>query len=184
VSEKTNKQYTAQAEITRQIFIDKNKDYGLSWRILRIPSLIDQIYIKADRIRNLENGKIPCIKDDISSEFAGIINYCIITLIQIELNNSADESEISFDRALTLYDLYLKKAQELMKLKNHDYGEAWRNMYISSYTDIILTKILRIRQILENKGQTWVSEGIESNLFDMINYAFFALIKIKEQDEN
>ena len=183
MSEKTNKEYIAQAERARQIFIDKNNDYGMSWRILRITSLIDQIYIKSDRIRNIESGKIPQVEDSIASEYSGIINYCLITLIQMELEGQ-QKHEIKFEKIIDLYDQYSQKARELMQKKNHDYGEAWRNMYVSSFTDIILTKIMRIRQILENKGQTTVSEGIESNLYDMINYAFFALIKINERNED
>lgn len=183
MTERTNIQYSEQAHKARTIFINKNKDYGTSWRILRLPSLIDQIYIKTDRIRNIEEGKIQMIEDDSSSEYIGIINYCLITLIQIELGETSHENHI-FEEILDKYDFYLKEAQSLMNRKNHDYGEAWRNMYISSYTDLILTKILRIKQIIENKGKTKFSEGIEGNLYDMINYSFFALIKLTEAHES
>ncbi|MBC8343510.1 MAG: DUF1599 domain-containing protein [Bacteroidetes bacterium] len=182
MTDKTNIQYNKQSQKARTLFINKNKDYGTSWRILRLPSLIDQIYIKTDRIRHMEEGKIPKIKEDASSEYIGIINYCIITLIQIELAESSQEN-LAFEEVLQKYDYYLKEAQSLMNKKNHDYGEAWRNMYISSYTDLILTKILRIKQIIENEGKTNVSEGIEGNLYDMINYSFFALIKLTEGNE-
>jgi len=183
VSEKTNLQYQTEAANVRKIFINKNKDYGNSWKIMRIPSLIDQIYIKADRIRNIEDGTIPQVEDDLATEYIGIINYCIITLIQQEIKKQGTDIH-TFDELLTRYDFYLREAHELMKKKNHDYGEAWRNMYITSFTDLILARILRIRQILENQGKTLVSEGLEANLYDMINYAFFALIKLKEQNEN
>jgi hypothetical protein len=183
VTEKTNIQYRNQAERARKVFVNKNKDYGTSWRILRISSLIDQIYIKTDRIRNIEEGKIPLIEDDTSSEYVGIINYCLITLIQLELGNTEQENR-PFAEVLERYDHYVREAQNLMNKKNHDYGEAWRNMYISSYTDLILSKILRIKQILENDGKTQVSEGIEGNLYDMINYSFFALIKLSDENES
>lgn len=150
---------------------------------MRIPSLIDQIYIKADRIRNIEEGISPKIDDDIRTEYAGIINYCIITLIQLELRRQNTIIH-SFNDLLKKYDYYLSEAQELMKKKNHDYGEAWRNMYITSFTDLILARILRMKQIIENQGKTITSEGLEGNLFDMINYAFFALIKLTEEHEN
>jgi len=178
VSEKTYLQYDFEAKIARQIFCDKNKDYGNSWKILRIPSLLDQIYIKADRIRNLEEGKLPQINENINSEYIGIINYCVITLIQLE--KKADDD---IEKLLTEYDNHIFNAKELMKKKNHDYGEAWRNMYISSFTDLILSRILRMKQILENQGKTLVSEGLEANLYDMINYAFFALIKLRENNK-
>lgn len=173
----TNKQYSEQAEKCREVFVNKNQDYGASWRIFRISSLIDQIYIKADRIRNIEEGKVQKIEDNIESEYIGIINYCAITLIQDSLGGRSEE-EVEFDTILEKYDTYLAEAKSLMLKKNHDYGEAWRNMYISSFTDIILTKIMRIKKILENDGKTKVSEGIDGNLYDMINYSFFALIKL------
>ena len=177
----TIRQYKEQAAGCRDIFIKKNKDYGPSWRIMRIPTLIDQIYIKANRIRSIEDGKQQMIDDDIPSEFRGIINYCALTLIQIEHGSKLTENP-DFETILKLYDSYIEKAMNLMNKKNHDYGEAWRNMYVSSYTDLILTKILRIRSIIENKGKTNVSEGIDANLFDMMNYAFFGLIKLSDHE--
>jgi hypothetical protein len=176
----TIRQYKEQAAGCRDIFIKKNKDYGLSWRIMRIPTLIDQIYIKANRIRSIEDGK-QMIDDDIPSEFRGIINYCVLTLIQIEHGSTLSDNP-DFDLILNLYNSYIDKAMNLMNKKNHDYGEAWRNMYVSSYTDLILTKILRIRSIIENEGKTNVSEGIDANLFDMMNYAFFGLIKLSDHE--
>jgi hypothetical protein len=176
----TIRQYKEQAAGCRDIFIKKNKDYGLSWRIMRIPTLIDQIYIKANRIRSIEDGK-QMIDDDIPSEFRGIINYCVLTLIQIEHGSRLSENP-DFDLILNLYNSYIDKAMNLMNKKNHDYGEAWRNMYVSSYTDLILTKILRIRSIIENEGKTNVSEGIDANLYDMMNYAFFGLIKLSDHE--
>lgn len=177
MTELTSKQYLEQVEKCRSVFINKNKDYGTSWRIFRIKSLVDQIYIKADRIRNLEEGNIPLIDENIESEYIGIINYSVITLIQLSLLEK-NIKEIDFSVITDKYDAYIKQSFELMLKKNHDYGEAWRNMYISSFTDIILAKLLRIRSILENEGKTIISEGIEGNLFDMINYSFFALIKL------
>ena len=173
----TIRQYKEQAVSCRDIFIKKNKDYGPSWRIMRIPTLIDQIYIKANRIRSIEDGKQQMIADDIPSEFKGIINYCVLTLIQMEHGATLSDNP-NFDQVLIHYDNYIEKAMNLMTKKSHDYGEAWRNMYVSSYTDLILTKILRIRSILINDGKTNVSEGIDANLFDMMNYAFFGLIKL------
>ena len=177
----TISQYKEQAAGCRDIFIKKNRDYGPSWRILRISTLVDQIYIKANRIRSIEEGKQQLIDDDIPSEFRGIINYCVLTLIQMEHGAQLPENP-DFNDVLELYDKFIEKAMHLMSKKNHDYGEAWRNMYVSSYTDLILTKILRIRSILENEGKTKVSEGIDANLYDMINYAFFGLIKLSAHE--
>jgi hypothetical protein len=183
VTEKTNKSYLHELNKTREIFLKKYQDYGSNWRILRISSLIDQIYIKADRIRNIETGKIQKIEDKVDSEYRGIINYSILTLIQMGLDERAPLQLAEKDLMKT-YDTFASEAFALMKSKNHDYGEAWRNMYLSSYTDLILSKILRIKQILDNSGITIASEGIDANLMDIINYSFFALIKISEQDEN
>lgn len=180
MSERTNLQYDFEAKIIRQIFIDKNKDYGNSWKILRISSLIDQIFIKADRIRNIEEGIVQKIDDSIRSEYQGIINYSILTIIQLENSKTLNDNP---EKLFDFYDQKLQNAKELMIRKNHDYGEAWRKMYITSFTDMILSKILRMRQILDNKGKTIASEGLESNLYDMINYSFFALIKLREKDE-
>lgn len=182
MSDKTNKQYSRQVDKARNVFISKNKDYGTSWRILRLTSLIDQIYIKADRIRNIEESKVQKIEDDIYSEYIGIINYSALALIQIEIGKEAP-LKMELEPVIELYDKYIQNARSLMNKKNHDYGEAWRNMYISSYTDLILSKILRMKQILENEGKTSVSEGIDANLYDIMNYSFFALIKLEEENE-
>ncbi len=175
----TIEEYKSQIGQCREIFIKKNQDYGPSWRILRIPSLIDQIFIKAQRIRSIEEKKLQKIGDSIEGEFRGIINYCIITIIQLQLGETF-EFEDHDGQLLKLYDALATEAENLMVAKNHDYGEAWRQMYASSFTDLILSKILRIKQILQNDGMTVASEGIDANLFDMINYAVFALIRISE----
>lgn len=175
--EKTNQQYNQVISMCRAIFSKKMTDYGTAWRILRTKSLTDQIYIKAQRIRSIEENGISKIDEGIKPEFIGIVNYAIMGLIQLELG-PCDE-ELSADKTLELYDNYFEQAKELMQAKNYDYGEAWRNMRISSYTDLILMKIKRTKQIEDNKGQTLISEGIDANYLDMLNYAVFALIKIE-----
>jgi hypothetical protein len=181
VTSKTIKQYREQTEKARKVFIAKNKDYGTNWRIMRLSTLIDQIFIKATRIRSIEEGKIQKVADDIPSEYIGIINYSILTLIQMEYGEKLPE-EVDFNEILSLYEHFISSAMNLMEAKNHDYGEAWRDMYITSYTDLILSKLLRIRAIIENKGKTIASEGIDANLFDIINYSFFGLIKLHENE--
>lgn len=161
---------------SRSIFINKLKDYGTSWRIMRPSSITDQIFIKAHRIRTLET-KPGMVDEGIETEFTAIINYGIIAMIQIELGSKFEELDI--ETATGLYDKWMKYAVDLMLAKNHDYGEAWRSMRVSSFTDIILTKLLRTKQIEDNKGETLVSEGVEGNYLDMINYSIFALIKLK-----
>lgn len=170
--------------ICRDLFVKKLKDYGASWRILRPQSLTDQIFIKAKRIRSIETKGESKIDEGIRSEFIGIVNYGIIGLIQLHLGY-ADTEDISNDEALALYDKYMTETKALMYAKNHDYDEAWRSMRISSYTDLILTKICRTKQIEDNEGKTLVSEGIDANYMDMINYSLFGLIKIEygEQDD-
>ena len=153
------------------------KDYGTSWRILRAESVTDQIYIKAQRIQSIEQKKSQLIGDDIRSEFIGIVNYGIIGLIQLEAPANLPVNLLPVE-AMSLYDSHFDRVRTLMMAKNHDYGEAWRSMRISSYTDLILMKIYRTKQIEDNLGQTMVSEGIDANYMDMINYAIFALIKI------
>lgn len=153
------------------------RDYGTAWRILRPESITDQIYIKAQRIRSLEEKQVSKVGEGIRPEFIGIINYAIMGLIQLELGPS--EEEMKEEETLKLYDNWFNKAKSLMQAKNHDYGEAWRNMRISSYTDLILMKLKRTKQIEDNKGKTLVSEGIDANYLDMINYAVFAMIKIE-----
>lgn len=173
----TNKQFDEVIGICRQIFVDKLKDYGASWRILRPKSVTDQIFIKANRIRTLETKKEKMVDEGIFSEFIGIVNYGIIGLIQLELGYS-DSVDISPEKALELYDKYIKDTKELMTAKNHDYDEAWRSMRVSSYTDLILMKIYRTKEIEANDGQTLISEGVDANYMDMVNYSIFGLIKL------
>lgn len=175
--EKTNQQYDKVISICRNIFSRKMNDYGTAWRILRPVSVTDQIYIKAQRIRSIEEKGVTKVDEGIRPEFVGIINYAIMGLIQLELGSS--DSEMSAEETLTLYDRYFTQAKTLMQAKNHDYGEAWRNMRISSYTDLILMKLKRTKQIEDNLGKTDISEGIDANYLDMINYAVFAMIKIE-----
>ncbi|TBH74814.1 DUF1599 domain-containing protein [Aquirufa nivalisilvae] len=164
----------------KALFDKKNKDYGTSWRILRLPSLTDQIFIKAQRIRSIQEKGEQKIQDGIEGEFIGIINYCIIALIQKSLENS-EQMEFSADELSRFYDYQVETTLELLRNKNHDYGEAWRDMRVSSMTDLILMKIFRTKQIENNLGVTLVSEGVEANYQDMLNYAVFCLIKIKEE---
>ncbi len=178
--EKTNKQYDQVMDICSSVFFKKMKDYGTAWRILRASSLTDQIYIKAQRIRSIEEKEEMKIDEGVRSEFIGIINYAIIGLIQLELGTS--EEELTKEQTEGLYIKYFREAKALMQNKNHDYGEAWRNMRISSYTDLILMKIKRTKQIEDNEGKTIISEGIDANYFDMINYSVFALIKLEFED--
>ena len=175
----TSEQYSHIARLCRTVFEKKLVDYGAAWRILRPSSLTDQLYIKARRIRQIEITSVQQIPDDIRSEYIGIVNYALIALIQCRYL-PVDQPELTTETALQHYDDFLSQAQELMERKNHDYGEAWRMMRMSSYTDLILTKLLRVKQIEDNAGQTLVSEGVEANYFDMINYSIFALIKIEK----
>jgi len=177
----TNEQFDSIHGLCRNLFTNKLKDYGAAWRILRPESLTDQIYIKANRIRSIEVLGKSKIDEGIRSEFIGIVNYSIIALIQLE-NNFADKIDMPNDKAVELFDKFFNEAKELMMKKNHDYGEAWRLMRISSYTDLILMKIFRTKQIEDNKGKTLISEGIDANYFDMINYSVFGLIKIEEKN--
>ena len=179
--EKTNQQYDKVISICRNVFTKKMTDYGTAWRLLRTTSLTDQIYIKAQRIRSIEETGISKVDEGIEPEFIGIINYAIIGLIQLELEPSNEE--MPNDKTLSLYDNYFNEAKTLMMAKNHDYGEAWRNMRISSYTDLILMKLKRTKQIEDNQGKTLISEGIDANYLDMINYAVFAMIKLEFEDE-
>ena len=175
----TDDQYDKIIDACRKTFIKKTADYGTSWRVYRTISVADQIYIKAKRIRNIQEGISQKIDDDIESEFAGILNYAIIGLIQLEINNDEPE-ELDVTIVKHLYDQKAAMAKELMKNKNHDYGEAWREMSQESFVDLSLAKVLRIKQIIGNKGVTLVSEGIDANLFDILNYAVFGLILIGE----
>lgn len=175
----TSKQYTAVIEVCRDLFINKMKDYGSAWRILRLPSLTDQIYIKAQRIRGLQENEVQKIAEDEKPEFIGIVNYSVMALIQLELG-IATQPDLSPERALELYDKKIAETRDLMENKNHDYGEAWRDMRVSSLTDLIIQKLLRVKQIENNKGKTLVSEGIDANYKDMINYAVFAMVLMEE----
>jgi len=174
----TSQEYDGVIAICRQLYINKMKDYGSAWRILRLPSLTDQIFIKAQRIRSLQENEVRKIDEDETGEFIGIINYSIMALISLD-KGVADQPDLDVAEATRLYDEKLRLTKTLMEAKNHDYGEAWRDMRVSSLTDLILQKILRVKQIEDNKGKTLVSEGIDANYQDMINYAVFALILMK-----
>ncbi|MBE7173129.1 MAG: DUF1599 domain-containing protein [Williamsia sp.] len=175
----TNQQYDQAVSTCSDIFLKKTVDYGTSWRVLRTISVVDQIYIKAKRIRTIQENGNRAVADDISSEFKGIVNYSIIGIIQCSLPTSEAE-DLPVEQVASLYSTVVADARQLMQSKNHDYGEAWRDMSQESYTDLILSKLLRIRQILANSGRTLISEGIEANYYDIINYALFALIMIGE----
>ncbi len=159
----------------REIFTAKTKDYGTAWRVLRPTSLTDQLFIKANRIKTIQETGVNQVGESIEGEFKAIVNYCVIALIQIKETDLV-ELELNLNQATMLYDRYMNSAIELMSKKNHDYGEAWRDMRVSSLTDLILMKILRIKQIEDNDGKTSISEGIDANYYDMLNYAVFALI--------
>lgn len=171
----TSQEFDKVIAICRDLYSKKMKDYGSAWRILRLPSLTDQIFIKAQRIRSLQENEIRKVDEDETGEFIGIINYCIMALIQLDLG-VADQPDLDWETAVGLYDEKVQITKTLMENKNHDYGEAWRDMRVSSLTDLILQKLLRVKQIEDNKGKTLVSEGIDANYQDMINYSVFALI--------
>jgi len=177
--DKTLQQYDKIISTTREIFKHKMQDYGTTWRIFRIRSIIDQLFIKAKRIRSIQIKGENKVKESIEGEFAAIYNYSVMALIQLELGIT-DEPDMDTETAMSLYDKKSRLIKDLMIAKNHDYGEAWRDMKISSMTDFILIKIFRIKQILNNEGKTLVSEGIDSNIMDIANYAVFALILINE----
>ena len=179
---KTNRPYEEAVAGCREIFMNKIKDYGTSWRILRPQSLTDQIFIKAQRIRTIEQTGLNKVNESIEDEFRGIINYAIIAIIQLELTD-ADPVQLAPEKALELYNHTIGKIQSLMENNNHDYGEAWRDLRISSFTDLILMKLLRVKQIEENEGKTIISEGVASHYSDMVNYSIFALIKLKENEK-
>jgi hypothetical protein len=179
----TSQQFDSVIGRCREVFLKKMMDYGIAWRILRTPSLTDQIYIKANRIRSIEEKGVQKVLEGNIPEFIGIVNYSVMALIQLELG-AADEPDLKAEKIKVLYNKYVLAAKTLMENKNHDYGEAWRNMRISSLTDIILMKLLRIKQIEDHEGKTYVSEGVDANYFDIINYSVFALIKITESGEN
>ena len=173
----TKKQFEQVIAICRELYAKKLEDYGPSWRIMRPMSVTDQLFIKAKRIRSLETKGVSMIDEGIRPEFIAIVNYGIIGLIQLALGY-ADTTDITNEEALSLYDKYMTETKELMYAKNHDYDEAWRSMRISSYTDLILMKIYRTKQIESHNGETLVSEGVEANYMDMVNYALFGLIKL------
>lgn len=176
----TSTQFDIAITECKEIFMTKMKDYGTAWRILRTTSLTDQIYIKAKRIRSIDELGSQKIEEGVKPEFIGIINYSIIALVQLELGVAEKDVNLPIEEAEILYDKYVKASKNLMEDKNHDYGEAWRNMRISSLTDIILMKLLRVKQIENNNGKTRISEGLDANYFDILNYSIFALIKLEE----
>jgi hypothetical protein len=173
----TAEEYRKVIALCKELFLKKTKDYGTAWRILRIPSITDQIFIKAQRIRSIQEKGTMMIEEDLSSEFIGIINYSIIALIQLEMTDK-DALEIPVDKIELMYNRHAENTLNLLLKKNHDYGEAWRDMRITSITDIILMKLFRVKQIEDNAGKTLVSEGVDANYQDIINYAVFCLIKM------
>lgn len=175
----TEQQYENAIRSCKDIFLKKTRDYGTSWRVLRLISVVDQIFIKAQRIRTIQEKGEQKVEDNITSEFKGMVNYGVIGLIQLDLNAEAIE-DLSIGQVEQLYESKINQAKNTMLAKNHDYGEAWRNMSQQSFVDLILMKLLRIRQILLNDGKTLVSEGIDANFIDIINYSLFALILIEE----
>ena len=175
----TDKQFDEVIRSCKEIFLRKAMDYGTAWRVLRTISIVDQIFIKAQRIRTIQETGKQKVADDISAEFKGIINYAVIGLIQMELTET-DPEEMPLDRVSPLYDTKVSIAKRLMQDKKHDYGEAWRSMSQESFVDLILMKLQRIRQILVNEGKTIISEGIDANYLDIVNYAVFALILMSE----
>jgi len=170
-------EYQAVIKVCKELFIKKTSDYGTAWRILRISSITDQIFIKAQRIRTLEEKKISKVGEDITSEYIGIVNYCVIAMMQLDMK-AESPVELPAEEVSESYDEMIRETKDLMFAKNHDYGEAWRDMRISSLTDLILMKLLRVKQIEDNMGQTLASEGVKANYQDMLNYSVFALIKL------
>ena len=175
----TSAQFDEQIKKCRDIYQKKTRDYGTSWRVLRPKSLTDQLFIKAQRIQTLEEKQTQMVEDNIEGEFIGLINYAIMGLIQMELPANTS-LELPETEAVKLYDKHAAEIKDLMLAKNHDYGEAWRNMRVSSFTDLILMKLLRIKQIEDNQGKTLISEGIDAGYRDIVNYSIFALIKLNE----
>ena len=177
---KTATEYKQVIATCKALFARKTHDYGTAWRVLRLPSITDQIYIKAQRIRSIQEKGMQKVEDPVKDEFIGIINYCIMAMLQLKLEGS-DKLEMTFDELEGLYDAVVEETFQLLQNKNHDYGEAWREMRVSSITDIILMKLLRVKQIEDNQGNTLASEGVRANYQDMINYSVFALIKLSEK---
>ena len=177
--EKTAVEYKEVIGTCKTLFEKKTRDYGTAWRILRLPSITDQIFIKAQRIRTIQEKKQQRVADDIAAEFRGILNYAVIGLIQFEHHETLPE-DLEVDKVTSMYDHYIAAAKKLMEEKNHDYGEAWRSMSQESFVDLILMKLQRIRQILSNEGKTIISEGIDANYYDIINYSVFALVLMNQ----
>jgi len=173
----TSRQYDRIIEHCQQLFVKKTADYGTAWRVMRPPSITDQLYIKAQRIRTLEEKKVSKVGEGVIDEYIGIVNYCVIGILQLQLGTSVNE-QLPTETVQQQYEQAVRETKELMFAKNHDYGEAWRDMRLTSLTDLILTKIYRVKQIEDNNGQTVASEGIKANYQDMLNYAVFALIKL------
>jgi hypothetical protein len=173
----TTAEYNAVIKICKDLFMKKTRDYGTAWRILRLQSITDQIFIKAQRIRTLEEKKVSKVDEDITSEYIGIVNYCLIAMMQLEADADTP-TELSVEAVSKQFDEKANETRDLMFAKNHDYGEAWRDMRVSSMTDLILMKILRVKQIEDNQGTTLASEGVKANYQDMLNYSVFALIKL------
>ena len=167
----------------RALFEKKTRDYGTSWRVLRLPSLTDQIYIKASRIRSVEESGENRVGDGVRGEFVAMVNYAVMALVQQQLEGGSEPMELPLERTMELYDKHLTRTIDLMMDKNHDYGEAWRQMRISSMVDLILMKLLRIKQIEDNEGKTLVSEGVEGGYMDIINYSLFCLVRLTEENE-
>lgn len=179
MSVQTSTQFDHAVATCKDIFINKMRDYGSAWRILRVRSITDQILIKAQRIRSIEEKGTQRVDEGVTDEYKGIINYCVIALVQLELGTD-ENYQVGLEDAGKYFDKHTAKAKSLMENKNHDYDEAWRQMRISSMTDLILMKLLRVKQIEDNKGETIISEGIEANYYDIMNYSIFALIKMEE----
>ena len=178
--QKTISEFDSIIKKCEDIFAKKMKDYGSAWRILRISSLTDQIFIKAQRIRSIESKGTQKIDEGVINEFIGIVNYSVIGLIQIDLGVSEQPEDLEFEKVMNMFNKHVLSSKDLMVNKNHDYGEAWRDMRVSSLTDLILQKLLRVKQIEDNNGSTIISEGIDANYLDMLNYAVFALIKLNK----
>ncbi|MDD2622224.1 MAG: DUF1599 domain-containing protein [Bacteroidales bacterium] len=180
--DKTLQEFDEVIKQCKNVFVKKMKDYGIAWRILRITSITDQIYIKAQRIRSIEEKGTHKVREGVVSEFIGIVNYALMAQMQLHLGIASVENiTMPDEEVIRLYNHYVQQAKELLMNKNHDYDEAWRNMRTSSYTDIILMKLLRIKQIENNHGNTLISEGLDANFYDIFNYAVFALIKFNEK---
>ena len=179
MSKHTDQQYDSAIAQCRTVFLNKTRDYGTSWRIMRLPSITDQIFIKAQRIRTIDLKGAAKVNEGIEPEFIGILNYSVMALMQMKINDDSGK-EIAFELAMKMYDEIIAETKSLMNAKNHDYGEAWREMSQESFIDLTLSKLLRIKQILSNDGNTLISEGVDANFHDIVNYAVFALIKLEE----